>query len=74
MTPFLRIFQLIFGCHHRHLSRVFTIQKRTYQVCFDCGRQIEYSWPLMHSVPQEAADDVCTPLDRARHAVISKCA
>ena len=70
MTPFPRVFQLIFWCHHRHISRVFTIKQRTYQVCFDCGRRIEYSWTLMHSVPQEAADDVCTPLDRARHAVI----
>lgn len=72
MKPFLRMLQSVFGCHHGHLSRVFTIQKRTYQVCFDCGRQIEYSWALMHSAPQ-APDDAGTPLDSARPAVASKC-
>ena len=73
MKPFLGMLQFVFGCRHGHLSRVFTIQKRTYQVCFDCGQQIEYSWALMQSVPQEDPDDVCTPLDSARHAVASKC-
>ena len=38
-----------FACHHRDLSRVFTIKNRTYQVCFECGREIDYSWELMHS-------------------------
>jgi hypothetical protein len=40
------IFQLAFGCHHIQLSRPFTIKKRTYQVCFECGREFEYSWAL----------------------------
>jgi len=35
------ILQFIFGCRHRHLSRVFTIKHRTYRVCFDCGREFE---------------------------------
>jgi len=34
-------FQFVFGCRHRHLSRVFTIQNRTYKVCFDCGREFD---------------------------------
>jgi hypothetical protein len=33
--------QFIFGCRHRHVSRVFTIKLRTYRVCFDCGREFE---------------------------------
>jgi len=33
--------QFIFGCRHRHMSRVFTIKHRTYKVCFDCGREFE---------------------------------
>lgn len=45
----LRIFQFAFGCHHVQLSRVFTIKKRTYQVCFDCGQELEYSWAEMHT-------------------------
>lgn len=37
----LWIFEFAFGCHHRHLSRVFTIKHRTYRVCFDCGKEFE---------------------------------
>jgi hypothetical protein len=33
----------IFGCHHRHLSRVFTIGGRTYRVCCECGAKFPYS-------------------------------
>lgn len=49
------IFDFVFECHHRHLGRVFTIKNRTYQVCFDCGQEVEYSWELMHSVKSEIA-------------------
>jgi hypothetical protein len=41
MNPLLWIFQFAFGCHHRHMSRVFTINKRTYRVCFDCGGEFD---------------------------------
>jgi hypothetical protein len=37
MNPLRWILGFAFGCHHRHLSRIFTINKRTYRVCFDCG-------------------------------------
>ena len=37
----------IFGCHHRHVSRVFTIDGQTYQVCFACGAKLRYSWRTM---------------------------
>lgn len=39
--------QFIFGCRHRHMSRVFTIKHRTYRVCFDCGR--EFPLPDAHA-------------------------
>jgi hypothetical protein len=41
MKPFSNVLQFIFGCRHRHLSRVFTIKLRTYRVCFDCARQFD---------------------------------
>ena len=41
------IFEWIFGCHQRELSRVFTIDHKTYQVCLDCGRKLQYSWRAM---------------------------
>jgi hypothetical protein len=41
MKPLSSVLQFIFGCRHRHLSRVFTIKHRTYKVCFDCGREFD---------------------------------
>ena len=37
----------LFGCHHKALSRVFTIGHRTYQVCCDCGTEFDYSLKTM---------------------------
>jgi hypothetical protein len=37
----------LFGCHHKALSRVFTIGHRTYQVCCECGAEFEYSLKKM---------------------------
>jgi len=37
----LALFRFLFGCRHRHLSRIFTIKHRTYRVCFDCGREFD---------------------------------
>jgi hypothetical protein len=57
-----------FGCHHSQRSRVFTIKKRTYQVCLECGQEFGYSWALMHSLRRKGADDAHAPLNSARHA------
>jgi hypothetical protein len=46
----LGILGCVFGCHHRQKSSVFTIKKRTYQVCLDCGEEFDYSWVRMRSV------------------------
>ena len=37
----------LFGCHHSHLSRVFTIDSRSYKVCCDCGAKFGYSLASM---------------------------
>lgn len=50
MKALHRVLQFVFECHHHDLSRVFTIENRTYQVCFACGRELNYSWERMHSV------------------------
>jgi hypothetical protein len=47
---FTAIFEWTFGCHHTHLSRVFTIDHQTYQVCFACGRKLQYSWKAMSPI------------------------
>ena len=41
MKSLARMFRFVFGCRHRHLSRVFTIKNRTYKVCFDCGDEFD---------------------------------
>src|ERR1700746_3879643 len=41
MKALLALLQFVFGCRHRHLSRVFTIKHRTYKICFDCGREFD---------------------------------
>lgn len=70
MKPLLLIFRFVFGCHHRQLSRVFTINKRTYQVCIKCGQQGEYSWELMRSLPPNVTDYPYAPLNSVREAKI----
>jgi hypothetical protein len=58
------ISQVAFGCHHSQLSRVFTIRKRTYQVCIECGQEFDYSWLLMHSLQSNVAVSADAPLNR----------
>jgi len=50
----LAILDFLFGCHHVHLSRVFTLQGETYRVCCDCGAKFVYSLETMsieHRLP-----------------------
>ena len=63
----LWIFQLAFGCHHDQLSRAFTIKKRTYKVCFECGQEFDYSWARMRNVRPAVADPVYVPLTPTRY-------
>ena len=48
------VFEFIFGCRHRHLSRVFTIKHRTYCVCFDCGREFELPDAIGSAPPDDS--------------------
>jgi hypothetical protein len=38
---------MIFGCKHRELSRLVTLQGRTYQACLECGAELEYDLETM---------------------------
>lgn len=42
-TVFNFLYEIFLGCSHQHLTRPFTLQKQTYKVCLDCGKQIYYS-------------------------------
>ena len=48
------IFNLLFGCRHRELSRAFTADGETYKVCLKCGKHLRYSWQTMTLVPEKA--------------------
>ena len=45
--PFANMLDFAFGCHHRKLSRVFTIDNHTYKVCCECGATFNYSLETM---------------------------
>jgi len=47
MQKLVAVLDFVFGCHHGHLSRVFTIDGRTYRVCCGCGAAFEYSLESM---------------------------
>ena len=47
MTTFVTFLDFLFGCHHDHLSRVFTLDGQTYRVCCDCGARYGYSLEKM---------------------------
>lgn len=68
MTVLSWITQPFFGCRHRDLSRVFTIDNQTYQVCFECGRRIDYSWERMCSLEPSDSVNRLVPLDNSRPA------
>ena len=38
-----KLLEFLFGCHHSSLSRIFTIGRRTYRVCCECGAEFDYS-------------------------------
>ena len=42
-----RALEILFGCHHSNLSRVFTIGGHSYRVCFDCAASFDYSLETM---------------------------
>jgi hypothetical protein len=44
MAGIVHTLDYLFGCHHSNLSRVFTIEGKTYRVCCDCGAKFDYSF------------------------------
>jgi len=47
MEIILGVLDLLFGCRHVPLSRVFTLKGETYKVCCDCGAKFAYSLETM---------------------------
>jgi len=67
MNPLRWMFQFAFCCHHGHLSRVFTIKKRTYKVCLDCGEEFGLPDPYQTS-QSDVSDYARARLKTIRHA------
>lgn len=42
MNKVLMIFEFVFGCWHRQLSRPFTLSGWTREVCLSCGKEFAY--------------------------------
>ena len=36
-------YEIVLGCSHSHLTRIFTMEEETYRVCLDCGKHIPHS-------------------------------
>ena len=69
----MRIFESVFGCQHAALSRVFTVKSRSYKVCYDCGREFNYSLAQMKmaSRPVPATTVPCPEVRQAAtHEVV----
>ena len=47
MASLITILEFLFGCHHVHLSRVFTLKGKSYKVCCSCGASFSYSLETM---------------------------
>lgn len=37
------VYDVLFGCWHRKLSRPFTLSGWTYEVCLNCGKKFAYN-------------------------------
>jgi hypothetical protein len=57
----MSLFDLVFGCSHRHCSFPITVRDKlrrseaasvtgTYVVCLDCGKEFPYDWNEMRLV------------------------
>lgn len=64
--PLANVLEFAFGCHHRKLSRVFTLEGHTYKVCCDCGARFRYSLQTMSIVHRRHFFPALRRL-RARH-------
>lgn len=50
LHPVAKALDYAFGCRHPKLSRIFTIAGRSYQVCCECGAELDYSLQGMATV------------------------
>jgi hypothetical protein len=74
MSLFSILFDILFGCRHRHYTFPMTtrparnyfdirLPSRTYVVCLDCAKQFPYDWEQMKVIwtPEKAAPHFGAP-------------
>lgn len=67
--PLANALEFAFGCHHRKLSRVFTIEGHSYKVCCDCGATFNYSLETMSITHRRRLLSALRRLRRRRRAL-----
>ena len=67
--PLANALEFAFGCHHRKLSRVFTIEGHSYKVCCDCGATFNYSLETMSITHRRRLLSALRRLQRRRRAL-----
>lgn len=67
--PLANALEFAFGCHHRKLSRVFTIEGHSYKVCCDCGATFNYSLDTMSITHRRRFFSALRRLQRRRRAL-----
>lgn len=67
--PLANALEFAFGCHHRKLSRVFTIEGHSYKVCCDCGATFNYSLETMSITHRRRLLSALRRLQRRKRAL-----
>ncbi|HLZ42649.1 MAG TPA: hypothetical protein VKQ11_16900 [Candidatus Sulfotelmatobacter sp.] len=67
--PLADALEFAFGCHHRKLSRVFTMEGHSYKVCCDCGATFNYSLETMSITHRRRFLSALRRLHRRRRAL-----
>ncbi|HYM77629.1 MAG TPA: hypothetical protein VE377_16775 [Candidatus Dormibacteraeota bacterium] len=68
--PFASVLEFAFGCHHRKLSRVFTLHNHSYKVCCDCGATFNYSLETMSIRPHRGLLSALRRLQTRRRRLV----
>src|SRR5437763_11529621 len=64
--PLANVIEFAFGCHHTNLSRVFTIEGRSYKVCCNRGAKFDSSVQTMSIARRHSGPDPPPPLPAPR--------
>jgi len=64
-------YEIIAGCNHSRVTRPFTINDETYEVCLTCGHRVYYSGFLMRRLSSREARRMRMARERTASALPS---